>query len=164
MISPPEFHYRGETLTLPAVNVSGDSVLNEDVTITRDRTIKRFPDPSSGFDNPIRESVVNVTVGSEFYRARGNYFEERTEGPYTGVIYAPVGAQGTGSVDVFGHLYGAVVTDDLTVGGTQGAGPGAGGTVHWDEALSDQRVVPPDEIIILLTFLHITENRISVTG
>jgi len=446
MISPPEFHYRGETLTLPAVNVSGDPVLNEDVTITRDRTVQRFPDPSSGFDNPIRESVVNVTVGSEFYRAWGEYFEERTEGQvtldeenetasltlaspignvtaesvvagqaaggtlrfqgnpghpchsgggstkepytdsynssqgsycaqyeeseinsagditfgedivtesasggvqanlvtgrdarlhgnapvhgnisyvdsctvtrgggpdcedaqasgpysvqeisevqpspridftientaarvyrdgqrvtlgpsgqttlgagtyytdeidlnngnvqfdtgdgditlvvnesisldgstltvtgdndanvyvngggstaedlevldssvsapndnaskltvlgrsnftariegsYTGVIYAPVGAQGTGSVDVFGHLYGAVVTGDLTVGGTQGAGPGAGGTVHWDEALSDQRVVPPDETIILLTFLHITENRINVTG
>jgi hypothetical protein len=445
MISPPEFHYRGETLTLPAINVSGDPVLNEDVTITRDRTIKRFPDPLSGFDNPIRESVVNVTVGSEFYRAWGEYFEERTEGQvtldevnetasltlaspignvtadsvvagqaaggtlrfqgnpghpchsgggtkepytdsynstqgsycaqydeseinsagditfggdirtesasggvqadlvtgkdarlhgnapvhgnisyvdscrvtrgggpdcedaqasgpysvqqisevqptpqidftientadrvynegqgvtlgspgqttleagtyytdeidldgqsvqfdtgdgditlvvnqsisldgstltvtgdndanvyvngggstaedlevvdssvsapnddaskltvlgrsnftarvegsYTGVIYAPVGTQGTGSVDVFGHLYGAVVTGDLTVGGTQGAGPGAGGTVHWDKVLDNQRVVPPDDTLILLTFLHITENRISVTG
>jgi len=446
MISPPEFHYRGETLTLPAIKVSGDPVLNGDVTITRDRTVQRFPNSSMGFDNPIQESVVNVTVGSEFYRAWGEYFEERTEGQvaldevnetasltlaspignvtadsvvagqaaggtlrfqgnpghpchsgggstkepyidsynssqgsycaqyeeteinsagdirfggdirtesasggvqadlvtgrdarlhgkapvhgnisyvdscrvtrgggpdcedaqasgpysvqqisqvqptpqidfaientadrvynegqpvtlgssgqatleagtyytdeidldsqnvqfdtsdgditlvvnesisldgptltvtgdneanvyvngaggasedlevlgsssvsapsddaskltvlgrsnftarvegsYTGVIYAPVGTQGTGSVGVFGHLYGAIVTGDLAIGGTQG-GPGAGGTVHWDRELEDQRVVPPDETLILLTFLHITENRISVTG
>ncbi|ERH08659.1 MAG: hypothetical protein J07HX64_00405 [halophilic archaeon J07HX64] len=446
MISPPEFHYRGETLTLPAVNVSGDAVLNEDVTIIGDGTVRQFPDPSSGFDNPIQGGVVTVTVGSEFYRAWGEYFEERTEGQvtlddengtasltlaspignitagsvvagqaaggtlrfqgnpghpchsggatkepyadsydssqgpycaqyneskvnsagdirfgedivtesasggvqadlitgreaklhgnapvygnisyvdsctvtrgggpgcedaqasgpysvqeisevqpspqidfaientadrvyregrgvalgssgnttleagtyytdeidldtrdvqfdtsdgditlvvnesisldgptldvtgdndanvyvngaggssedlevlgsssvsapsdnaskltvlgrgnftarvegsYTGVIYAPVGEDGTGYVDVFGHLYGAIVTGDLTIGGTQGAGPGAGGTVHWDEALSNKRIVPPDETLILLTFLHITENRISVTG
>jgi hypothetical protein len=80
MISPPEFHYRGETLTLPAVNVSGDAVLNDEVTIDRIETVPQFPDFSRNFDNPVRNSIVNVTVGSTFYRGWGDYFEERTEG------------------------------------------------------------------------------------
>jgi hypothetical protein len=80
MISPPEFHYRGETLTLPLVNVTGDSVLNDEVTIEHDRTIQQFPDFPRGLDNPVQNSIVNVTVSSEFYRGWGQYFEERTEG------------------------------------------------------------------------------------
>lgn len=95
---------------------------------------------------------------------RGTFDGTVEDSSYTGVIYAPVGTDGNGSMDVLGHLFGAVVTGDLTVGGTGGSGGGAGGTLHYDEQLRDQRVVPPDQTIIRLTFLHITENRIDVTG
>lgn len=83
MLSPPEFHYRGETLTLPAVSVSGDAALNDDVTIQRESTTQRYPDESENFINPLKNSVVNVTIGSDFYRGWGQYFAERTEGAVT---------------------------------------------------------------------------------
>ena len=82
MISPPEFHYRGETLTLPAITITGESHLNEEATIERVDTTRAFPNESRGgiFRNPIRNGIVNVTVGSEFYRGWAKYFEKRTEG------------------------------------------------------------------------------------
>jgi hypothetical protein len=81
MIAPPEFHYQGETLTLPAITIEGDGTLNEDVTIERNYTRTLFPDPSDAeLTNPLENHVVNVTVGSEFYRGWGEYFIERTEG------------------------------------------------------------------------------------
>ena len=83
MISPPEFHYRDATLTLPVIRIAGESHLNEEVTITREGTTQMFPNashPSGELLNPLDNHVVNVTVGSEFYRGWAEYFEERTEG------------------------------------------------------------------------------------
>jgi hypothetical protein len=81
MVSPPEFHYRGSTLTLPAITVEGDPVLNDEVTVERNYTRTVFPNASDPeLTNPLDNHRVNVTVGSEFYRGWGEYFEERTEG------------------------------------------------------------------------------------
>ncbi len=81
MVSPPEFHYRESTLTLPAITVEGDAVLNEDVTIERNFSRVVFPDPSDAeLTNPLSNHIVNVTVGSDFYRGWGEYFTDRTEG------------------------------------------------------------------------------------
>lgn len=81
MVSPPEFHYREATLTLPTVTVEGDAVLNDDVTVERNYTRTVFPDPTDPeLINPLDNHVVNVTVGSAFYRGWGEYFSERTEG------------------------------------------------------------------------------------
>jgi hypothetical protein len=81
MVSAPEFHYRGSTLTLPAVSVEGDRTLNERMTIERNFTRQVFPNASNPeLTNPLDNHVVNVTVGSEFYRAWGEYFSERTDG------------------------------------------------------------------------------------
>jgi len=88
------------------------------------------------------------------------------DGAYTGIIYAPAGDEGEGEVVVQGQesvVYGAVVTGDMTIG-EPGGGGGTGGTVHFDRQLQDEQVIPPDKNIIPLTFLHITENRISVSG
>lgn len=84
MISPPEFHYRDATLTLPAITVTGDAHLNDEATIKREGTEQIFPAPDAGGDtellNPLDNHIVNVTVGSEFYRGWAEYFAERTEG------------------------------------------------------------------------------------
>ena len=81
MRSHPEFHYRESTLTLPAITVEGNAVLNEDVTVERNFTWVVFPDPSDPeLTNPLSNHIVNVTVGSEFYRGWGEYFSDRTEG------------------------------------------------------------------------------------
>jgi hypothetical protein len=80
MISPPEFHFRDGTLTLPAVNVTGDSALGNSITVTRSDVSRRFPTSGENSTNPLDNHVVTVTVKSEYYRGWGNYFEERTDG------------------------------------------------------------------------------------
>ncbi|MXR41405.1 hypothetical protein GRX01_08650 [Halobaculum sp. WSA2] len=82
MVSPPEFHYRGTTLTLPLVTVSGDARLDDDARITRSNdSTAVYPDPNrSNRTNPLDEGKVVIVVHSEFYRAWGQFFAERTQG------------------------------------------------------------------------------------
>lgn len=82
MISPPEAGYESGTLTLPLVLVRGEAD-SGDLTL-------RQAGPSTGYypnssvsparTNPLDEGKVNVTVTSEYYRAWGSYFAERTAG------------------------------------------------------------------------------------
>jgi hypothetical protein len=81
MISPPEFHYRGATLTLPLVTVGGDEAIDDGVVVTQPAdSTQHYPDPGIDRVNPLQNGLVNVTVHSEYYRAWGTFFEERTEG------------------------------------------------------------------------------------
>lgn len=81
MISPPEFHYRGQTLTLPVVSVSGQGrSLSGRTTISKNGTTRRYPNASAGYQNPLRNGQVNVTIHSEYYQAWGSFFETRTDG------------------------------------------------------------------------------------
>jgi flagellin-like protein len=77
MVSPPEFHYRDTTLTLPIVSLDGDDSLSgsDGVTVRDDGY-----DEVTGFEVPLREGSVNVTVQSRYYEAWGRFFEDRTEG------------------------------------------------------------------------------------
>lgn len=88
MVSPPEFHYRNGTLTLPTVKLSGDSALSNRVEVTQAGETQKFPDPSrtptDEWINPLDNHKVNLTVSSEYYQGWGHYFEQRTDGD---VIY-----------------------------------------------------------------------------
>lgn len=85
MISPPEFHYRSATLTLPLVTVAGGDAISGRAVVTHDDSRQYFPNQSLDpeFRNPLEGSEVNVTVHSDYYGAWGAYFEERTEGNVT---------------------------------------------------------------------------------
>jgi len=82
MVSPPEFHYRGQTLTLPVVSVSGDGGgLSGRTTIRKNGTANRlYPDVSEGNTNPLENGRVVVTIRSNYYQAWGTFFETRTAG------------------------------------------------------------------------------------
>lgn len=81
MVSPPEFHFRNGTLTLPAITVSGDSSVGRRVNVTPgSATTTWFPDSSGGWLNPLDDHRVFVNVTSEYYHGWGQYFEKRTEG------------------------------------------------------------------------------------
>lgn len=81
MVSPPEFHFRNGTLTLPVVNLTGDVSLGSGASITHSETIRRFPDRSAADrHNPLDQHRVELVVQSDHYQAWGNYFEERTDG------------------------------------------------------------------------------------
>ena len=80
MISPPEFHYREDTLTLPVVNVSGD-VDRGGSTVNLAATAGPTEDVDHG-SNPLPETSgrVYVTIGSQYYEAWGDFMADRTDG------------------------------------------------------------------------------------
>ncbi|MEF8857410.1 MAG: hypothetical protein V5A38_00575 [Halolamina sp.] len=90
MLSPPEFNYRGGTLTLPVIRVSNeDSAAGEATAILKRANNSRrvYPNQSTtystssrGYSNPITSGTVTVTVKSEFYKGWGSFFNSRTAG------------------------------------------------------------------------------------
>lgn len=81
MLSPPEFHYRDSTLTLPLVLVRGDGTLDNRARITRGGpTRAKYPNATAGRTNPLTSGKVNVTVHSRYYQAWGRFFLQRTGG------------------------------------------------------------------------------------
>ena len=102
MVSPPEFHYRDQTLTLPVIRVrSSDTVTgNARATVRRSASTTRiFPNETAATDdgvgapydedvdgatqqyhNPVRSGTVAVTVHSRFYEGWAEYFRTRTTG------------------------------------------------------------------------------------
>ena len=64
-VSPPEFHYRSATLTLPLVTVSGDRSLNGGIVAHEGgQSIQHFPNRSAEGEwlNPLDTGRVRVTV------------------------------------------------------------------------------------------------------
>jgi len=82
MVSPPEFHYRDLTITLPIVRIDGQGSVSDSMTVSQNETaIRKFP--TSGTNNPLEDARVQVKVQSEYYKAWGAFFEERTDGSAT---------------------------------------------------------------------------------
>jgi hypothetical protein len=87
MITPPEFHYNGETLTLPIIKINsnqsigGSGVVN--LYFQSDNTPNvLFPNRSKNpeFKNPLLTGKqVNVVIKSDYYLAWAKYIEERTD-------------------------------------------------------------------------------------
>jgi len=74
---------------------------------------------------------------------------------YTGVIYAPPGTSGTGRVMLDGaEVYGGILTGQATIDG---------GSIHYDEALEGEKIVPEEARIIRVTYLHVSESRIVIS-
>jgi len=83
MLSPPEFHFRAATLTLPIVTVGGGPDVGPSAEVVKSgETTVLYPNATedTNFTNPLENGRVNVTVRSEHYEAWGEYFLERTEG------------------------------------------------------------------------------------
>lgn len=82
LVSTPEFHYKGSTLTLPAYNVTGAGGFsgegNSLFVGSAGNPELEFPDGS--LDNPLQEGNVTITVKSEYYRGWEKYFRGRTTG------------------------------------------------------------------------------------
>lgn len=84
MISPPEFNYRDQTLTLPLVTISGDSSLSRQATVQKDGpSTQYFPNATKSLGNPLEDEIVQVTIETEYHLGWKSYFESRTEGAVT---------------------------------------------------------------------------------
>jgi len=82
MISPPGFHYRDATLTLPLIVVDGErQSVSSNIRIQKNSSDLHFPvSGNKNLTNPLETHELTLTVQSDYYRAWGNYFEERTDG------------------------------------------------------------------------------------
>ncbi|ACM56792.1 DUF7289 family protein [Halorubrum lacusprofundi] len=82
MISPPEYHYRGETLTFPIVRLIGDESSPTSGTGIVRRTAN---DPGAVTEtaNPLRNGTVVVEVESEYYEGWYDFFTRRADGTVT---------------------------------------------------------------------------------
>lgn len=85
MVSPPEFHYRDATLTLPIVTFSSssDRSIDSRAAIEKTTVVQEFPKQGTLRSNPIPTGSVTVTVESKYYHAWGRYFENRADGSVT---------------------------------------------------------------------------------
>jgi hypothetical protein len=81
MLSPPEIHYNGWTLTLPVINVNGSASVGGKgtavVSFKKGATIIQYPNASkTGRTNPVNGSdigKVNVNITSDYYKAWADY-------------------------------------------------------------------------------------------
>ncbi|CAI50095.1 probable secreted glycoprotein [Natronomonas pharaonis DSM 2160] len=85
MVSPPEFHYRSETLTFPILNVSGAGSASGDVrgAATRgDDPRQLYPNVSKNedFDNPLTDGTVYIEVESRYCEGWESFFRDRSQG------------------------------------------------------------------------------------
>lgn len=79
MVSPPEFHYRDGTLTMPVVTVDSDSTLDDELVVrSNDASKQEFPNENT--TNPLMRKRIDITIKSQFYEGWGSYFEQRTDG------------------------------------------------------------------------------------
>lgn len=90
MVSTPEFHYRGMTLTLPIIRVdgggsAGGAALADIYTDATPISVypdhdASYPDGDRKYTNPVQNGTVQIAVQSDYYRAWAEYFESRTDG------------------------------------------------------------------------------------
>jgi len=82
MISPPEYHYRDETLTFPIVRLTGD----ESSPASGTGVVRQVATDSTAVNetaNPLRNGTVVVEVQSEYYEGWYDFFTQRTDGAVT---------------------------------------------------------------------------------
>jgi len=144
MVSPPEFHFRNGTLTLPVVNVTGAPTLDGQASVSHTETTKKFPDPAAGNENPLANHEVTVTVKNDYYEGWGRYFEERTDGEVTYdhsrnvtnlTLVSPIGkkrVEGALSASASGLI-------DLSGGGDDPCTPGIGGLRRYTDSYNSSQ-------------------------
>lgn len=86
MVSPPEFDFNDDTLTIPVVSVTADNLparfSGDSVRLASGGSEATYPSPENGV-NPVEDRQLTVRVQSDYYRAWGRYFERRVGGDVT---------------------------------------------------------------------------------
>ncbi len=87
MISPPEFYYRGATLTVPTFNITDNisAAGSQQSLSVRAGSKPEILFPDNTFDNPLDKGNVTVKVKSKYYKGWVDFFRERTRGSIRGV-------------------------------------------------------------------------------
>ncbi len=80
IISPPEFNYNGETLTLPIMCINGNTSITSDTDVgiavsSNNIPTVLYPDPVTDdrLINPVKSDKVLIYIKSDFYNAWADY-------------------------------------------------------------------------------------------
>ena len=93
MISPPEFHFRQSTLTLPLIRITNNDSASGPIDARVDATVRSvpvYPNPSKTYSgstepytNPLENGTLVLYVQSKYYEGWAEYFRTRTEAKVT---------------------------------------------------------------------------------
>ncbi|MDR9381242.1 MAG: hypothetical protein RI560_06165 [Natronomonas sp.] len=149
MLSPPEYHYRLETLTFPIMTVDGDGGSSGSVRGTvrsTDESSDWYPiQDSETRSNPLENGTILVEVESRYCAGWEAFFTERSEGSIT----ESCGADDTLVVDltVPFTISGEDAVIAKTINPTGGGGPGGGKKIPdgWTEGTIAPSISPEVE-------------------
>lgn len=120
MISPPEFHYNGETLTLPLMKINGRSGVSGtgDVGVSissNNMPLVLFPNTTMSGNrvNPLEADKVVIYIKSEFYDAWANYANSQT---YTSATVDVANNTAIIELDVIPPMGESTLTDAFKIG------------------------------------------------
>ena len=153
------------------IAVDGDATLgsNAEISITGDDHVQFYVIGDDGTDDFVMNEDARVSAVNDNatqFRMYGMSDFDATLGAgnanlavFTGVIYAPPGSSGTGTVNLDGaEVFGGVLTGQTEIK------DGPGGSIHYDEALRGTNIVPEDARVIRVTYLHVSQNEIVISG
>ncbi|MDO9516670.1 MAG: hypothetical protein Q7J10_01345 [Methanosarcinaceae archaeon] len=117
MISPPEFHYNGETLTLPLMKINGRSGVSGtgDVGVSissNNMPIVLYPTTGNRV-NPLGADKIIIYIKSEYYDAWANYANSQT---YTSATVDAANNTAIIELDVIPPMGESTLTDAFKVG------------------------------------------------
>ncbi len=120
MISPPEFHYNGETLTLPLMKINGRSGVSGtgDVGVSissNNMPLVLFPNTTMSGKrvNPLEADKVVIYIKSEFYDAWANYANAQA---YTSATVDAANKTAIIELDVIPPMGESTLTDAFKIG------------------------------------------------
>jgi hypothetical protein len=114
LVSPPEFHYRAGTLTLPLVVTNpgdGSADTGSDIRIAENGSRPSLTPIA------LEDQVLEVEVTSEHYVAWGTYFQDRIEGVTVTYDHANDTARiRLANIELLGDLAGLVSSGEVNIG------------------------------------------------
>jgi hypothetical protein len=120
MISPPEFNYNGETLTLPVMCINGNTSISgaTDVAITvssNNMPTVLYPNPvmDNRMINPLKSDKVLVYIKSDFYNAWADYANTLA---YTSATVDEVNSTAVVELEVMPAMGKSTLTHNFKVG------------------------------------------------
>ncbi len=120
MISPPEFHYNGETLTLPLMKINGRSGVSGtgDVGVSissNNMPLVLFPNTTMSGNrvNPLEADKVVIYIKSDFYDAWANYANAQA---YTSATVDAANKTAIIELDVIPPMGESTLTDAFKIG------------------------------------------------
>ncbi|ADE36934.1 DUF7289 family protein [Methanohalophilus mahii] len=127
MVSPPEFHYNGETLTLPIMTINGSSSTagkgEVNIAVTSDnRPFVLYPNTSisTSRTNPVTSDKIYIYIESEYYDAWANYAESMV---YTNAEKDDVNKTAIIELDVVPPMGTTTLTNQIKIGAVNASNP-----------------------------------------
>jgi len=140
------------------MEVIGDNVTNVYVVGSGSHTNDLYMGSSSEITNAGDDAPQFRLFGKDDFTARIGSGAGGNLARFVGVVFAPPGDTGTGSVTLDGGgVYGAILTGETEIAG------GNGGSIHYDQALESQPILERDDYAVRVTYIHASVNEVEVS-